>query len=252
MKKPTDMGMNRTGLATSPIDKREMLENEQVGTPIGASPGGIATERIEYVSDAPPVGTVPPPVTLKGAAKAVAKALAGEKATVLIDRLGARIAFERAGARLYEAVLAKRRAGGDGMADPAVIDLERIHREEIAHVHLLREAIESLGADPTALTPGADVTAVSSMGLMQVVTDPRTTVGQSLEAMLVAELADNDGWMLLIDLTRAMGQDEMARRFETALVEEEEHLRLVRAWVAGMTRRDAQLLPTSGPQPTAH
>ena len=47
---------------------------------------------------------------------------------------------------------------------------------------MLVQAMEQLGGDPTAQTPCADVTATASMGLIQVVTDPRTTLAQSLNA----------------------------------------------------------------------
>ena len=50
---------------------------------------------------------MPVPGNLKGAAKAAVKALKGEKAAVFLDKLGERLAFERTGVRLYEAVLAK-------------------------------------------------------------------------------------------------------------------------------------------------
>jgi hypothetical protein len=77
----------------------------------------------------------------------------------------------------------------------------------------------------------ADTNAVVSLGLMQVIADPRMTVGQSLHAIHVAELADNDGWQLLIKLTREMGQDDMAARFQAALEEEDRHLASLRTWM---------------------
>ena len=63
-------------------------------------------------------------------------------------------------------------------------------------------------------TPCADVTGAESIGLLQVVSDPKTTVDQSLHAILVAELADNAGWEELIALAREMGQDDMTRQLE--------------------------------------
>ena len=68
--------------------------------------------------------------------------------------------------------------------------------------------------------PLADTSAVASIGLMQVIADPRMTVAQSLHAIHVAELADTDGWQLLIKLARHMGQDDIADRFQTALEEQ--------------------------------
>jgi hypothetical protein len=70
------------------------------------------------------------------------------------------------------------------------------------------------------------------MGIMQVLTDPRTSMAQCLQAMLMAELTDNAGWELLIRLADGLGYDDMKTEFESALKNEEEHLLKVRAWVS--------------------
>jgi hypothetical protein len=113
-----------------------------------------------------------------------------------------------------------------------VEELRRFRDEELAHLHLVREALEEMGGDPTAMTPCADLAAVQSQGLVHAVTDPRTTLTQCLEALLTAELADNDGWKILIAMSEAAGQTELAQRFTQALTEEDHHLASVRAWIA--------------------
>jgi rubrerythrin len=123
---------------------------------------------------------------------------------------------------------------------PARADLERIKSEEAAHFEMLREVMITMGGDPTALTPSADVAAVSSMGLLQVLGDPRMNLKQSLEAILVAELVDNDGWTMLIDLARTEGNEAVVRRFEQALADEQVHLSNVRRWVRGSTLQGKQ------------
>jgi rubrerythrin len=182
--------------------------------------------------EAPPVGTMPLPGSLKGATKTVAKALQGKKAAVLLDKLGERLAFERTGVRLYDAVLAKMPASRTSEGTLTAAELRRFRREELAHLHLVREALESVGADPTAVTPCADLAGVQGKGLVQVVTDPRATLTQCLDALLTAELADNDGWKVLIALAEAMDQGELAERFTQALAEEDQHLEAVRGWIA--------------------
>jgi hypothetical protein len=121
-------------------------------------------------------------------------------------------------------------------------------------MHLVRDAIVGLGADPTAMTPCADLAGVQGMGLVQSVTDPRTTLAQCLDSILVAELADNDGWKLLIGMAEALGMDELAERFTTALAEEDEHLLLVRRWVAERTEKQlgAKMPPMEFGEPAAH
>ena len=47
---------------------------------------GIAQVRAEYGSHSEPVGTMPPPASIKGAVKTAGKMMKGQKPTVLLDR----------------------------------------------------------------------------------------------------------------------------------------------------------------------
>lgn len=49
---------------------------------------------------------------------------------------------------------------------------------------------------------------------------------------------------MLTSLAENLGHDEMAERFREALVEEKEHLRLVRGWMAFALRGQAGVDPT--------
>jgi ferritin-like protein len=251
---PTDMGMNRTGAKASPIDSRRTIAGArgtgEDGVDAGVDGAALETERILWSSSAGPVGTVPIPTTLKGAATTVVETVRGHKPTVLIDKLGARLAFERTGARLYEALITKLSAASPHEGGPTRSDLELIRDDEIAHAALLVEAIETLGADPTAMTPCADLTGVTGIGLVQVLTDPRTTLSQALDAMLIAELTDVEGWSLLIELTSALGHAELAERFRAAELAEETHLAQVRTWVSLGALGQSGAMPTP-PDPDA-
>jgi rubrerythrin len=123
--------------------------------------------------------------------------------------------------------------------------LEEIHNEEARHADLLRAAIESLGADPTAQTPCADLTGVQSLGLVQAINDPRTTIAQSVHTILIAELADNAGWELLIRLAEDMGHTKIAQQFQEALLAEERHLVTVKGWMEQLTLGEAKVLSTT-------
>lgn len=229
---PTDLGPNRTGAQANPVMSREMKDNSEA---VRAEPSGamaMALLRAEFSQDAPPVGTMPPPATAKGLVKAALEALKGEKASVFLDKLGERLAFERTGVRLYDALVAKLPAAAteEGTFSPEA--LRRFRDEERAHLLLVKEAMEALGGDPTAITPCADVKAVESQGYVQVLTDPRTTLTHCLGTVLTVELADNDGWRTLITLAEALGQDELAQRFTHALAEEDVHLTSIRRWLA--------------------
>lgn len=234
--------MNRTGIGTSPVAGKRMVEGAvQEATPGDANLAVVA--RRFYIEDPEPIGTMPPPASLEGAVQTVKAALSGNKATVLIDKLAERLAFERTGTRLYDALIAKFDVLGAGFEEgPTRADLVRFRAEELAHFRLVREAIESVGADPTAMTPSADVVAVEGMGLLNVIADARTTFPQSLHAILTAELADKAGWELLIQLARELGQGALAQRFAAADAEEAHHLVTVRRWVASHASWAAKLV----------
>jgi rubrerythrin len=233
MEKGTSLGMNKTGALMSPFDVKDMQAESDRMSPDAKGDATTALDSLrgKYVADADTVGSIPVPGTVKGMAKAGMDKLAGKRPELLMDKLGERAAFERGGARLYDALIAKVRIGPKDGLDLG--QLQQIREQEVEHFRMVSDAIEQLGGDPTAQTPCADTSGVASMGLMQVVADPRTTIAQSLNAMLTAELTDNAGWELLIDLARASGHDDIAQRFETALTQEQEHLRKVRSWLEG-------------------
>jgi hypothetical protein len=104
---------------------------------------------------------------------------------------------------------------------------------------MLERTIKELGGDPTVLTPSANLAVNISAGLPQVLTDPRTTLLQSLEAVVVAELADNECWATLEELAWQAGQEELAGRCRSAIANEREHLRNVRLWIASGQGRAA-------------
>jgi rubrerythrin len=239
VKEPTDLGMNRTGIGTSPIDSKEMAKTAEECT---LAPPGDESEitklRMSYITTSSVQGTMPPPATLKGAVRAVVEGLTTNPA-VFLDKLGERLAFERSGVRLYDGLLAKYDALGSYDGGPSRELLREFHDEELRHFHVLKSALESLGGDPTAITPSANVASVEAMGIMQVITDPRTTLAQSLHAILVAELADSEGWELLIELATKSGHDGMADDFRDALRAEEKHLAYVRQWVVNHAVQDA-------------
>lgn len=232
MKEQTPMGMNKTGMQMAPLDAAEM----KTGVPeamMPSAPGddrALADMRGRYITEAEPVGSVPVPGTIAGAVTTGMEMMAGNQPALLLDKLGERLAFERTGTRLYDALITKFEALQDGSTGMTLADLRQIRQDEARHFSIVAEAIESLGGDPTAQTPGADLVGVESSGLMQAVTDPRTTIAQSLHAILVAELTDNAGWEMLLALAEEQGQAAMMTDFSLALTEERTHLQRVQKW----------------------
>src|SRR5581483_11032856 len=139
---------------------------------------------------------------------------AGQALSLLLDKLGERLAFERQGTRLYEGVIQKCELIGDSEGGPSVADLRHIHDEEMEHFKMLQRVITEMGGDATVQTPSADIVGVLAHG--------------TLQAMLNAELADNDGWQMLITLATSLGRDDLEEDFEKALESEQEHLENVR------------------------
>jgi rubrerythrin len=226
-------GTNRTGIAAAPERSQEMLAGMDAFPPTSqGSALEIARVRIAYAQEAEPLGSVPPPVGLKGTVQTAVKSVMGEKPMLLMDKLGERLAFERAGTRLYEALVSKHDAFGSFAGGPSRDDIEHVLQEEYRHFLLLQSAIEQLGGDPTAVTPSANLHATAAHGISEVVVDPRTTLLQSLEAILVAELADNACWEALVELAQGAGEDELAKQFQQARGTEQEHLRKVQTWLA--------------------
>jgi hypothetical protein len=243
METKTHLGMNKTGVQMSPMDSSEMLEGlEQFGPQADADREDLRV-RMAYADATEGLGSVPVPGTFKGMMKSGADMIGGSRPQVLVDKLGERLAFERAGVRLYDTLLAKCSAATDTVALSAADreSLGRFRDEEAQHAQILVSALETLGADPTAQTPCADLVGVQGMGLIQAMNDPRTSLVQSLNVMLSAELLDNSGWELLIELAGAAGHDEIARRCTMAATQEAEHLDVLRDMVRQMVLRDASL-----------
>jgi len=61
-----------------------------------------------------------------------------------------------------------------------------------------------------------------------VLSEPRIGFKDSLNAILIAELADNDAWNTLIAMAEEAGLKKEAGSFRRALQEEVEHLQIIR------------------------
>jgi len=240
MRQSAQQGENRTGIATADGLADEMVAATREFLP--SSPGdaqAVAAVRVAYAEAGDTFGEAPPPAAMLDKARSAVAALAGGQPTLLLDKLGERLAFEHAGARLYEALLSKHQAYGSFTGGPSADDLMHILEEEYEHADVLQAAIVTLGGDPTAVTPSANLAVNISAGLPQVLADPRTNLLQSLEAILVAELSDNECWTTLEELARRGGHEELASDCGEALENEREHLSKVRAWIAEGQRRVA-------------
>lgn len=241
MKSETNLGTNRTGLKTSPVHASELLEVRELQESTPAPEIDAVALRASYLTEAEPIGSMPPPPTLKGMAGSAMKALGGRKMHVLVDKLAERAAFERTGTRLYDMML-QRIAVAPELPEGMTIDgVQEIRDEEHAHYLLLTAAIEGLGADPTVMTPCANVTGVQGMGLVQAMGEPRLSMAQALSTLMAAELIDRASWELLIELAEEFGQDQLVEQFTEALAAEQRHETMVRGWLAAAITEEAAI-----------
>lgn len=226
-----ELGMNRTGTLMSPVDAMDAKRGaEELTVPPAGDSSAIAENRISFMLEYDEIGSVPMPASLKGMITTVQEKLRiGHHA--FLDKLGERLAFERTGTRLYEALLSKYQASDDKEILPPLSKLEQFYQEELLHFYMLTDIVTELGGDPTAITPAANIGAMSSIGWLQVMSDPRISFVQSLEILLQAELVDNAGWELLITLADETGLTEISEQFQKAQEEENVHLESVREWV---------------------
>jgi hypothetical protein len=235
--KPTDVGTNRTGVkAAPPQHVKETISGAVDAVPPPPhptdQPSALAL-RAEIASTSPPVGTMPPAAPDATTDETVTS-------TALLDKLGERLAYERGGVRLYEALLAKFDASHNH--DPSITRaaLVAIRDDELAHALMLAQCIEECGGDSTAVTPCADVVGVASSGFMQVLTDPRTTFTQCLGTMMMVEVGDLVSWELLAGLAAGLGMTALVERFQLALADEERHTQQLRAWLTTALSGQAQ------------
>lgn len=240
-RKPTDTGLrNRTGIQASPLDWRAAAEQARASAPDPSlQTGSLARVRIDLSQAFEPLGTLPAPLTVRGAVGTLVEGIQGNSLPVLMDLLGERIAYQRMGVRLYEALLCKHAAAHLKDNSPAAGDLNALRAEKVGHLGLVVNAMEELGGDATAVTPCADAMAMAARGLLQCLADPRTTFTQGLRAILLAEMGDYAGWEALVEVSECMGLKGHAAAFRQAFVREVDHVAKVKRWMLDSLRAQA-------------
>jgi bacterioferritin (cytochrome b1) len=153
--------------------------------------------------------------------------LAQKNKEKVIDVLAERLQFERSGVKLYDAIIAKMKASQQP-AFTSILDEMQEHRDqEKEHEEWLEECIRQLGGDDKKLTELAKLVTRESKGIEEVIMSD-AEIPHLLHALLAAELVDNAGWDLLVQLADEAGDAKAKREFKKRLHEEEEHLILMR------------------------
>jgi bacterioferritin (cytochrome b1) len=176
------------------------------------------------------------------------KKLAEKNVGRVIDLLSERLAFERAGVKLYDAILERMRASGDPQIQRMLEQMQEHREDEKRHEEWLEEQIRGLGGDAHAPSEKSILVQAESQGIEHVIErDP--LLPHDFHALLVAELADNAGWDLLVQLADEVGDRDAKKEFKKRLHEEEEHLLFVRKAVEQFAKqeltREPQKMPAS-------
>ncbi|WP_437738594.1 hypothetical protein [Sorangium sp. So ce1335] len=155
-----------------------------------------------------------------------------------IDLLNERLTYERASVRLYDSIVEKVGRSADPSLMNLLGQLRQFRDQEKEHEEWLEAQIRSLGGDAHAETEMSRLIAIESQGIRQVVLDGDQNPAHLFHALLTAELVDDAGWQLLLELADEADDDEARASFRRRLHEEEEHLILTRQVVERLTRTE--------------
>jgi bacterioferritin (cytochrome b1) len=155
----------------------------------------------------------------------------------VIDVLNERLVFERAGVKLYDRILEAIRASGDENVARMLQEMEGHRSEEKEHEEWLEAQIRGLGGNAHAETEKSRLVTRESKGIEEVVMSG-APLPHLLHALLAAELVDNAGWDLLVQLADEAGDREAKREFKRRLHEEEDHLLFIRRAVEKLSFRE--------------
>jgi bacterioferritin (cytochrome b1) len=163
--------------------------------------------------------------------------LAQKNRSKVIDVLTERLTFERAGVKLYDAILARLTAEGGPDLDDMQEALKQHRDQEKEHEEWLEEQIAALGGDAHGQTEMSRLTETESQGIEKVILGQDAPLANQFHALLAAELVDNAGWDLLVELADEAGDKAAKKEFKRRLHEEEEHLVFVRRAALRFARR---------------
>jgi rubrerythrin len=176
------------------------------------------------------------------------KELAAKNRDRVIDLLNERLVFERAGVKLYDAILQNMKRSSNPEVARMLPSMQEHREHEKEHEEWLEQQIRSLGGDAHAKTELGELITAESAGVEKVVTTDQNLVHQ-MHALLTAELVDNAGWELLLELADDADDADARREFRKRAHHEEEHLIFVRRAIVAFARRNvlgqSVLLPAS-------
>ncbi|OLC76343.1 MAG: hypothetical protein AUH83_06480 [Deltaproteobacteria bacterium 13_1_40CM_4_68_19] len=173
--------------------------------------------------------------------------LAKKNVGKVIDLLSERLAFERAAVKLYDTLHARLRVATDPALRALLEQIEHDRDEEKEHEEWLEEQIRALGGDAHAPTERSVLVRAESEGVERVMRRD-DSIPHDFHALLTAELADNAGWDLLVQIADEFGDSAAKKEFKKRLREEERHLLFVRKTLLELTKQEVSVGPPSPPE----
>jgi hypothetical protein len=158
----------------------------------------------------------------------------------ILDKLGARLEFARTCARLYEALIPKLEAHGTFRGGPTRRQLERFRDEELGHEVVVERLMTRLGGDPTVPTGSANRQAAVTGGLVELIEAPQTSLIDSLDALVVAELVNHETWRQLLTMMAPLGEVPVGAQVREIERSAAEHLAAARAWMVAAVANAAK------------
>ncbi|TMB25218.1 MAG: hypothetical protein E6J61_24135 [Deltaproteobacteria bacterium] len=139
--------------------------------------------------------------------------------------------------KLYDTILAGMRSSGDPRVKEVMAQIQQNRDEEKEHEEWLEEQIRALGGDDHAPSEKSILVQTEAEGIEHVVMrDPNLL--HDFHALLTAELADNAGWELLVELASEFGDRDAKKEFKKRLHEEEQHLVCVHKAVTELSKQE--------------
>ncbi|MGE5182412.1 MAG: hypothetical protein ACM31C_10140 [Acidobacteriota bacterium] len=151
----------------------------------------------------------------------------------LLDVLCERLTFERAGVRIYDAIIAKLEASNSIEVHRTLYAMHHYRDQEQEHEKWLEARIRALGGDARARTEHSVLVEKEAQGIESVILNGDNDPSHLFHALLAAELSDHAGWELLVALADEAGDRDAKREFKKRLKQEAQHLEFVRKCVEG-------------------
>lgn len=155
----------------------------------------------------------------------------------LLDLLTERLTFERTSVRLYDTVISRMKSSNDKNVIGMIGQMTKQRKDEKDHEEWLEEQVRALGSDAHSETELSELIERESRGIMEVIAQDNE-LPHLFHALLTAELVDDNGWKLLLQLADEAGDDVARQELRVRAEAEEQHLIYIRTVVAAFARKE--------------